>query len=174
MSELAAAAAWLLGGVLAWAAVAKLRDPDGTAATFTQLGLPAPGALGRLVPGAELATAALLVAVPALGATAAVVLLSGFTALLASVVRGGESVACGCFGSSAAEPVTGRDLLRNAALLATAVLALASPGGVPSLPAVLAVGAAAATVVMALGLLRLRDELGVVWATTLPGEAVAR
>jgi hypothetical protein len=172
MTEIGTGAAWLLAAVFIWAAVAKLRAPGRTAASFEALALPMARPLALGVPIAELVVAALLVAAPPAGGAAAIALLAAFTALLARQVRAGSSVACGCFGSAGAEPVSAADLVRNAALLVAAIAAQWGTSGVPSLPATLAVGAATAIAVMVHGLVRLKLELGVVWDNTLPGEPV--
>lgn len=143
------AAAVVLAGVFVVAGSAKLRDPAGTSRSFRALGVPP--ALGRIVPVVELATAAALLLVPSWAAIAALALLAGFTTLLALGIRRGVTVPCNCFGSTSRAPLSGRDLGRNAALGAAAVVSLFA--GNPTLPgpgAVVVVAGAATGVVVAL------------------------
>ena len=166
---LAVAGAWLLAGVLAWAAIAKVRRPGPTAEGFRALGLPAATVLGWAVPVAELVTAALLVAVPAAGAVAAVVLLGAFTAFLARRLRGGASVACGCFGTARKDPLTWAALLRNGLLIGLALPALWLAGPQrPPLEGVLVVSTAAAIGAVAVALADLRARTGRLWDNRLP------
>ncbi len=113
-----------LAAVFAWAARAKSRDLPATARTFRALGLARPYLVARGVIGAEAGTALLLLVVPGVGAAAALVALTAFSALLADRLARGITVPCGCFGSSGAGPVSGRDLVRNAVLGLTAALVL--------------------------------------------------
>lgn len=110
-----------LAAVLVWSAVAKLRDTDGTAAAFADLGLRAPGRLAVIVPLAELGTAVLLVARPPVGGALALFLLVAFTAVIGDVLRRGVRVRCACFGGVRQAVIGPRDLVRNAALIAVAV-----------------------------------------------------
>jgi uncharacterized membrane protein YphA (DoxX/SURF4 family) len=171
VEAVAASTALLLAGVLAWAAVGKLRDPAGTREGFDRLGLPAPGALARAVPVAELAVAGLLVVAPPWGGTAAFVLLAGFTAYLVDLVRSGRSVPCGCFGSSGQRPVSAVELVRNGLLLLGAAVVVSSGDTlVIELAAVIAVSAAAATAAVVLALVAVKVDVGTVWSVRLAGE----
>jgi uncharacterized membrane protein YphA (DoxX/SURF4 family) len=165
MTDVATALALLLAGVLGWAGAVKLGRPGPTAASFAGLGLPAPGALARLVPLAELGTAALLVLRPRFGAVAALLLLLAFTGLLAVRLRAGGTVDCGCFGTARSEPLTSAALVRNALLIAAAavVLATAGAGGLPALEAVLVAGAAGVIGALAVALWDLRARTGRLW-----------
>ncbi len=116
--------AWLLAAIFVWAGAAKLARPGLTAAGFRSLGLPAPDALARLVPAAELLLAVLLVATPPVGGIAALGLLAGFSLVLAGALRAGVTTGCACFGTSPSRPISPRDLLRNAALASLAVAAV--------------------------------------------------
>lgn len=116
-------AAFGLAAVLAWAGLAKLRQPAATTEDFAAIGLPWPSPLAAIVPVVELACAALLVTVPGWGGVAAFGLLAIFTANLAVVVHSGREVRCACFGAVSRSPVSARHLARNGALL---VLALAA------------------------------------------------
>ena len=77
-----------------------------------------------VVPVLELLLAIALVAAPRAGGAVAVVLLSLFNAVLLRALRAGVTAGCACFGSSAARPLSTRDLWRNALLAALAVAAL--------------------------------------------------
>jgi uncharacterized membrane protein YphA (DoxX/SURF4 family) len=128
----ATAARLLLAGVWAWAALAKINDPDAAvrAVRAYQL-LPEP--LVRPVawglPFAELALALLLAVGVAtrLAAAGSVVLLGLFMVAIASAWARGLQIHCGCFGGGG--PAAGVDagdylgeLVRDAGLLAIAVL----------------------------------------------------
>ncbi|MGW4369914.1 MauE/DoxX family redox-associated membrane protein [Nocardia takedensis] len=85
-------------------------------------------AVGLLIPWAALVAAALAVAV-----------LAVFTAAILRLLARGERPACSCFGASSAVPIGPVTVVRNVALLASAVLALvgtiARPGVPVGLPA---------------------------------------
>ena len=116
-------AAIMLAAVFLVAAVAKLRDRDGTATDFASLGLPGADLLAVAVPAVELGCAGLLVVAPGWGGVVAFALLVGFTTNLALVIRSGRVATCACFGGNSPEPVSGRHLVRNAGLAALALLA---------------------------------------------------
>ena len=161
-------AALVLAAVLGWAGIAKLSRPRTTAAGFAALGLPAPAALARAVPLAEIVTAATLVVAPRIGAVAALVLLAAFSVVLVGAVRSNDDVSCGCFGASGRAPVSFVELVRNAMLLAAALAALATPTPVaPGLDDLVAATTAAAVAVLVLALCRLRRDTGAVWAVDL-------
>jgi uncharacterized membrane protein YphA (DoxX/SURF4 family) len=143
MAGLPYACALVLAAVLVWAGAAKLARPATTAASFEALGVPAPRALARAVPVAELALSAALLAAPRPGAAASLAVLAAFTAVLARALARGTTAGCACFGSPSAEPVSASDLVRNGLLAALALTALAAPPTDPSLPS-----PAAATVVL--------------------------
>lgn len=171
MSEFGSVSAPLLAAVFAWAGLAKARRRAATAASFSALGLPAARGLALAVPAAELGIAAALLARPALGATAALLTLAAFSAVLGSALRRGAAVACGCFGTAGARRVSDVDLFRNAALalLAAPALAVWQPSA-PTLPALIAVTGAAAAAGVALALLQLRRDTGRLWDNRLaPG-----
>lgn len=152
----------LLAGVLAVAGVAKLRDP--APFTRTVAALAPAGAvpvLVRAVPVAELAVAGLLLALPAVGAALALAALIAFIGVLATALRQDEPVSCGCFGSAGDDPVTAADLVRNALLVAAAAVAMtAGTRGLPSLPAAVAVSAAAVIGLVVVALVRVRLATG--------------
>ncbi len=126
-TPLAFAAALVLAGVLALAAVAKIRRPEATAEDFAGLGLPRPAALAVAVPAVELGCAILLVVLPGWGGVAAFGLLSLFTALLVSVIRSGRVVSCACFGANDRDPISVRHLIRNGVLGLLALAAATIP-----------------------------------------------
>lgn len=132
-AELAAVvSAMLVAATLAVAAVAKLRDPAGTASDFETLGLVAPLLLARLVPLVELATAALLIFRPAAGGALAFALIIGFSWVLWRVAVGTPSGSprpgCACFGGTGREPIGRVHLVRNLALLVLCGVAVVLAG----------------------------------------------
>ena len=151
------AAAVVLAAVLLRAAAAKLARPREAAGSFRALGLPAPSALARAVPVAELALAVALLGAPRAGGAGSLALLAAFTAVLGRAVRSGATTPCACFGASSADPVSAVEVVRNGllALLAVAALAATRPV-VPEPLAVLAVALAVAAGVAGLALLRRR------------------
>ena len=124
----AIAGAVILAVVFMVAAVAKARDPDGTARDFASLGLPRSRWWATGVPVVEVLTAIALIIAPGWGGVVATTLLVGFTVTLAAVVRSGRVVTCACFGGASAEPVSVRDLVRNAVLMVPAVAATTVEG----------------------------------------------
>lgn len=176
MAEVGTAAAWLLAVVFAVAGVAKARRPRETAGTFRRLGVPAPHLAARLVPAAELALACALPVVPAPAGGLALVALAGFTLVLVGALRRGTQVACGCFGSSGAEPVGPADLVRNGLLGFAALVAVVAPlasgapldVGLPTLPALVAAGAAAVIGAVVLALVRVGLATGRLLDATVP------
>jgi uncharacterized membrane protein YphA (DoxX/SURF4 family) len=141
------AAAVALAAIFAIAAVAKLRDVSATERDFAGLGIPRASFFARFVPIAELSIVALLLIVPPAGAIAALVSLAFFTTFLIGRLRAGVRAPCACFGSSRAQPISVRDVIRNLLLMALAVVSLATdqPTAITPLDAlaVLAVIAAA-------------------------------
>ncbi|GAA2239577.1 hypothetical protein N1031_17120 [Herbiconiux moechotypicola] len=123
--------------------VAKLTDRSGTEAVLSALalgGARARRAVARMLPGAELVLAAVLLVAPAgwmqFGSWLAAGMLAVFSVVVGVLLARGHEVACGCFGALSEEAVSWRTLLRNLALVALAVLtALLAPVGV--LPAAL-------------------------------------
>ncbi|NNF54169.1 MAG: hypothetical protein HKN03_06965 [Acidimicrobiales bacterium] len=113
----------ILAGVLLWAAVAKFRDPSGTADGFQELGLPRAHVLAILVPVAEAATAITLLALPGWGGVVSFALLAAFTVVLVTTIRIGRLVPCRCFGGTSDSPVTWRHVFRNLQLMGMAVFA---------------------------------------------------
>lgn len=157
--------------VLGVAAVAKARHPRSTAAAFEGLGLPRPATLARAVPAVEVGVAVALAVAPAAGGAAALLLLAAFTGILLRARSGGAAVPCGCFGATTSRPVGRADVVRNGvlALASLAAVAGAEPRW-PGVDAVVLVGTAAVVGAVVVGLARLRDELGALWAIALAGE----
>jgi uncharacterized membrane protein YphA (DoxX/SURF4 family) len=111
----------LVGLVLLVAGALKARDgawPDAA----RRFGLPRPAAIA--LPWLEVATGALLVAQfgGRTTAVAALVLLVGFTAVVAQKVARHDDAPCACFGALSTGRVTGRTLGRNVVLIAVAAV----------------------------------------------------
>ena len=164
MSEIGSAAALILAAVLVWAAVAKARAPHITAKTFATLGVRSPRLFARVVPLIELIVAALLCVRPIIGGWAAFALIVAFTAVLLPVVRRGEAVACGCFGSSAQAAVPGSTIVRNAALLAAALSATATRSLVWGWGGIITAGASFVIAALVIALLDVRRSAGSLFA----------
>jgi hypothetical protein len=117
--------------VLAYAALGKARDLDGFAASvagYRILPESLTPAVARLVVAAELASV-LLLAMPFTrfwGAMLATVLFAAFVIAMASALRRGLRVDCGCFSPALADPIGPGTLVRTGLLLALAVMALAA------------------------------------------------
>ncbi len=176
VQDLGSAAALFLAAVFAWTGAVKLVSPARTAASFRDLGLPWSPVLARAVPVHEFATAALLILDPRLGATVALISLVVFTATVLNALRQGKRAGCGCFGASAAlEDLSYVEPVRNLLFALAATTALLAPRFErPTLAALVAVSSAATAAALALGLVRLRQRIGVVWATPLPGSLPPR
>lgn len=151
-TDLGTTAAVVLAVVFAWAGAAKLSQPRATAEGFSQLGLPRPRVLARLVPGVELLLAVALVAAPAVGGAVALVLLGGFSAVLVRALHRGVPVRCACFGQPGGPPLSSVDLVRNGLLGTLAALATAA-GLAPRAPRPAAVGLVALGALAGVGLL---------------------
>lgn len=89
-------------------------------------GLGAPRVAIPLLPWIEIALGAALVVQLArpVAATAALLLLLAFTALIARRLAAGEHPPCACFGAWSAKPLGPGHLVRNATLIVVAVLAV--------------------------------------------------
>jgi len=153
---LASAAAILLAGLFAVAAVAKTVRHAATVESFRSLGLVGPEALGWLVPAGELFTAGLLIVVPVAGAGASVLLLVAFSVVLVRALRSGLAVDCACFGAIADGQISPLDVVRNVGLIALAHLALFAPSPV----VVEAVALGFVAVVMLIAAFTLRSARG--------------
>lgn len=150
--DLGMAPAGVLAVTFAWAGAAKLGRPGETATGFAELGLGRPQAFARGVPVVELALAVALLAAPAAGAAAALVLLAGFSAVLVRALLRGDEVRCACFGRAAGPPLSWAELVRNGLLAGLAMLAVAA-GIDPRVPALVPTTAVLVVVVSAAGLL---------------------
>jgi thiol-disulfide isomerase/thioredoxin/uncharacterized membrane protein YphA (DoxX/SURF4 family) len=157
-----------LAAVLMVSAVAKLSDPTGTREAVTAFGLRArAGTLVALVLApVELAVAVLLLpgATAPLGAALALALLAVFSTVVTVHLVRGSRPACNCFGRIGSSDISGRTLLRNAALAGLAVVGLlGEPVGpavfVQEQPAGVVVGVLAAAGLMAAAVL-LAELLG--------------
>ncbi|MEU4225765.1 MauE/DoxX family redox-associated membrane protein [Nonomuraea sp. NPDC026600] len=143
MILLASAYAALIA-VLLYAAVSKVRDLPGFAADIAGYQLiPQRLTLAAAVTvvGAELAAAGLLTAPPTRrwGALLAVVLFAAFLAAMASVLRRGLTVGCGCFGD---HDLVGPATMTRTGLLAALAVMAAVAGASPFTFVHLLVGAA--------------------------------
>ena len=176
VQDLGSAAALLLAAVFAWAGAVKFVSPGRTATAFRELGLPTPKAMSRAVPLFELVTATVLILRPRAGGALALLALAAFTGVVFNALRGGRRAGCGCFGSSdSGEDLSVVEPVRNVLLGLAAVTALfASEVVRPSLAATVAITSAAVAASLGLGLLRLRQRVGVIWATPLPGSIPPR
>lgn len=125
---LVAVARGVLAGTFAVSAMAKFTDPAGTRGALRGLGLPA--GLGRTLALVEAFCAFGLLMERRTPAAAWVTLglLVAFTGFVAVRLAQGRRVPCPCFGASRAEPIGGRTLARNLALIAVAVVATGSVG----------------------------------------------
>jgi uncharacterized membrane protein YphA (DoxX/SURF4 family) len=141
MHGLAYATALVLAAVFAAAAIAKLRDREGTRATFTAFGLPQP--LATAVPVVELAVAVGLVVAPGWAAVVSLVVLAAFTTFIARAVRLGVRAPCNCFGRASDRPVSSVEIGRNGLLAVASVVAMTAPGPTSPDPSSVLVVAAA-------------------------------
>jgi uncharacterized membrane protein YphA (DoxX/SURF4 family) len=122
MSAVGTAAAIAVGASLVVAGVSKLARPAWTA---DAAGLGVPRSIARPVPVVELVVGSLLcfgVARRPL-AWVAVALLVAFTIVLARPVLRGQRPVCACFGALTSRPAGPLSLVRNAVLIASAVVA---------------------------------------------------
>lgn len=124
-----------LAGVFAAAAWSKVRDQAGFAASLALFGVPEilRRPLSRAVPAIEaLCTASLLLWLgSAWPAWLSLALLAALSAGVAANLVAGRRPPCPCFRATGQQPISGATLVRNAALLAMAVVATGSSGGAP-------------------------------------------
>lgn len=180
MGSIGFVAAILVAAVFTWSAVAKLRDRGAVARDFAAIGIPFAPFTVIAVVVAEFVTAGLLVARARIGGIAALALLAMFSAVLASVIRSGRDISCGCFGANQSEPISAADLVRNGALAVLAALALGGDraAGI-ELPAVMVVSLVALcllVVVQLAGLVRAMGSgasVSALFSIELAGEARA-
>lgn len=125
MSVVALVASILLGVAFLVAGGSKLAAGPAWPHQAAELG--APKLLVPLLPWLELATGAALVVQLAkpFAAIAALALLVAFSVLIAVRLSQGRRPVCACFGAWSAKPIGPAHLLRNGALIALGILALA-------------------------------------------------
>jgi hypothetical protein len=124
---LGAIAAVGLGAIFVVAGAAKLALGAAWPAQARAMGAPMP--IATVVPGVELVIGATLIARIAmpLPALAAIVLLVSFSVLIARQLVDGRHPPCACFGAWSHRPLSGAHLVRNAVLVAVAIVALWAP-----------------------------------------------
>lgn len=120
---LAVAASIIVGAAFLLAGGAKLAAGKAWPAQARALG--APAAVAPVVPWFEIVLGALLCAQIArtVAALVAVAVLLVFSALIVTQLLRGRRPPCACFGSWSARPIGWRHLLRNAVLIALALVA---------------------------------------------------
>ena len=147
-----------------FAAVAKVRNPVATRASFRDLGVPRPDASAVGVPVVECLIALGLVFVPVVGVLAALAMLAAFTAFLGVHLARGSDIGCGCFGATAAEPISSVSIVRNGMLMLLALLALCSTDPVlPGFDAIVFVSIAVLLGTTLLAVLDLRRKGTPLW-----------
>ncbi len=123
--------ALVLSELFVMAGLSKLRDTAATQRSFVALGVPAAGFASGAVPATEIVIALLLVAVPVVGALAALTTLAFFTTFVARQLRHGVVVPCACFGAASTEPLSFQKLIDNVAMMLAAFFALLTLGPHP-------------------------------------------
>src|SRR5438270_3040401 len=116
------AARLLLGGMFALAAAVKLADRGAVRRAVTAFGVPKAAAsmtASALIAG-EFGIAALLLARPRGGAIAALIALTGFSAVVLITLARGRRVECHCFGRLSSRPLGWSTLARNGFFAAVA------------------------------------------------------
>ena len=124
MDTVARLAAVVLGAVFVVAAVAKIAAGATWVAQARELG--APTSVATALPGVELVVGAMLIVgmggpAPAIAAAALLVV---FSVAIARQLVDGRHPPCACFGAWSQRPIGEEHLLRNAALILVAVVAL--------------------------------------------------
>jgi uncharacterized membrane protein YphA (DoxX/SURF4 family) len=116
-----------LGAVFVIAGAAKVAHGAAWPAQAREMGAPMP--IATIVPGVELVIGAALVARVAmpLPALAAIALLLAFSVLIARQLVDGRHPPCACFGAWSHRPLSGSHLVRNAAMIVVAIIALWAP-----------------------------------------------
>jgi uncharacterized membrane protein YphA (DoxX/SURF4 family) len=134
--SLAAAARLTTGAVLACSGIAKLVSWRGSERQLAGFGVPASmaPAAAAAVPVAELVVSALVLGVPARWPVwLAIAAFALFTGVVVAELQRGTTEPCRCFGSLSTRPMSTRALVRNAWLLALAVLATGTTNGLAHL-----------------------------------------
>ena len=171
LNGVASIVAVALAGVFLVAAVTKIIAPETTSREFRQLGLPGARMLARLVPPLELLVAVALVLTPSIGALLAAAALVAFTAVLASALRAGREVSCGCLGSLSSQQVSWVTVARNVVLMAMAALAGTTPQLVrPGLDSVITASMLMLISMLVVHLLAMWQSIGRIWSVQLAGE----
>ncbi len=161
----------VLAAVLAAAAAVKWTSLTETAEEFAALGIGRSRALPALVATAEAGAAIALIARPPLGAGAAGLLLVAFTGVVTWALASDNQASCGCFGPLSSEPVSTATVVRNAGLLALAVLAGMRPSlAPPDLAASVAISVGALTALVLVQAAMTAQRLGRLWSVELAGE----
>ena len=113
-----------VGAVFIFSFVRKSMDVRGWISQAAELSVPTPVALA--VVAAEGSVGILLVAQlwPRPATIVSLVMLMGFSALIASLLARGRRPVCACFGSSSTKPISWMTLARNAVFIAANVVAL--------------------------------------------------
>ncbi len=156
-----AAVAWaariVLAVVLGLAAIGKVRSRRELPHQLAALGVPGIAVPTVVIglPLTETAVAIALLAIPrsSIPAWIAVALVALFTIVVTATLTRGVRVPCACFGAASGAPVSSRTLLRNAWLLALAILGTGTTAGVSwfgLLAAVAVLGAATVAVLRVL------------------------
>jgi thiol-disulfide isomerase/thioredoxin len=131
MEWVSVSARLLLAGVFALAAATKLLDQPGVRETLRAFRVPArfvPAAALALPVGEGLVSVALLLTPTARpGGVLGALLLLTFMVGIAASMRRGERPDCHCFGQATSAPIGRGTLVRNAVLLAVAVVVAAAP-----------------------------------------------
>jgi hypothetical protein len=120
--------------VLAYAAFAKVHEAGRLPSQMRAIGVPAPLSVAAavVVPTVELVIALALLGFPysPVPAFAAIALLALFTGVVIANLTSGQRKPCPCFGAVAVDrPVSSLALVRNAWLLALAIIATGDPTG---------------------------------------------
>jgi hypothetical protein len=122
---MAVAASVILAAVFVVASVTKLAAPAAWVGQAGGLGVPRPIALVVPVVEAVLGAWLLVQWERRAAAIAAAVVIAAFSALIVVRLAQGRRPPCACFGSLSARPLGPGSLVRNAALLVVAMLAMA-------------------------------------------------
>lgn len=154
MAALVWAARLVLAGVLVAAAVSKLRDRENLPGRLEMLAVPA-GAVPAVAVG--LPTVELLVAVGLVAWPSSVVptcvalgLLLLFSVVAAATLSRGGEVPCACFGGASDEPISARTIVRNAWLVALAIVGTGSTAGATALAVLVTTTILAAVTILVL------------------------
>jgi uncharacterized membrane protein YphA (DoxX/SURF4 family) len=159
---LATCCALCVAAVLARAGEAKLRRRAATETAFSAMGIPSSRLMSWLVPAIEVAVAVCLVAAPWLGGILAAGLLAAFTVLLPAWSFPDGTLRCPCFGKPEQVQPFAVAVLRNASLLAAAVVSTATPRlAIPTLADLSIFSASAGAVAGILGFLKDRGRVSV-------------